>query len=114
MNIALLISGGVDSSVALKLLKEDGHDVTAFYLKIWLDDEVNFLGECPWEEDLEYARAVCAKAEVPLEIIPLQREYFDEVVKYTIDEIKAGRTPNPDMICNQRIKFGCKISGKIR
>ena len=57
MKIAVLLSGGVDSSVALKLLKDEGHDLTAFYLKIWLQDEFSFLGECPWEEDLEYAGA---------------------------------------------------------
>ena len=61
MKIAVLVSGGVDSSVALRLLKEQGHDLTAFYLKIWLEDELSYLGECPWEEDLSYVRAVCDK-----------------------------------------------------
>lgn len=106
MKIAVLLSGGVDSSVALNLLKEQNHEVTAFYLKIWLQDEFSFLGDCPWEEDLKYARAVCEKIGVELEVIPLQTEYWDSVVKYTIDEIKEGRTPNPDMFCNSLIKFG--------
>jgi len=106
MKIAMLISGGVDSSVALSLLKNEGHEVTAFYLKIWLEDELAFLGECPWEEDLEMVRAVCEQLNVPLEVISLQKEYWDDVVQYTISEVKAGRTPNPDMMCNQRIKFG--------
>ncbi|MCJ7553173.1 MAG: tRNA 2-thiouridine(34) synthase MnmA [Ignavibacteriaceae bacterium] len=106
MKIAVLLSGGVDSSVALRLLKEAGHDVTAFYLKIWLQDEFSFLGDCPWEEDLEFARGVCEQAEVPLEILNLQTEYWDTVVSYTIGEIKEGRTPNPDMYCNTLIKFG--------
>ena len=106
MKIAVLVSGGVDSSVALALLREQGHDCTAFYLKIWLEDELSFLGDCPWEEDLKYVRAVCTQLKVPLEIIPLQKEYWDNVVAYTIKEIKAGRTPNPDMLCNQVIKFG--------
>jgi tRNA (5-methylaminomethyl-2-thiouridylate)-methyltransferase len=107
MSIAVLLSGGVDSSVALYLLKKRGYEkITAFYLKIWLEDEIAFLGECPWEEDLEYARRVCDSLDVPLEIVSLQREYFDRVVTYAIDELKAGRTPSPDIFCNQRIKFG--------
>ena len=106
MKIAVLVSGGVDSSVALAMLKEQGHDVTAFYLKIWLEDELAFLGQCPWEEDLAYVRQVCTQLDVPLEVISLQKEYHDQVVAYTIAEVKAGRTPNPDMLCNQRIKFG--------
>ncbi|HED06584.1 MAG TPA: tRNA 2-thiouridine(34) synthase MnmA [Ignavibacteria bacterium] len=106
MKIAVLLSGGVDSSVALNLLKNEGHDITAYYLKIWLQDEFSFLGDCPWEEDLEYARGVCDRADVPLEIISLQNEYWDNVVTYTISEIKEGRTPNPDIYCNSLIKFG--------
>lgn len=112
MKIAILLSGGVDSSVALKLLKEEGHDLTAFYLKIWLEDELAYLGECPWEEDLAYAREICESVGVPLEVISMQKEYWDEVVNYTIEEVKAGRTPNPDILCNQRIKFG-KFYDKI-
>jgi tRNA (5-methylaminomethyl-2-thiouridylate)-methyltransferase len=106
MKIAVLLSGGVDSSVALKILKDEGHDITAYYLKIWLQDEFSFLGECPWEEDLNYVREVCKKENVPLEILPLQTEYWDSVVTYTISEIKEGRTPNPDIFCNSLIKFG--------
>lgn len=102
----MLISGGVDSSVALRLLKEAGHTVHAFYMKIWLEDELAFLGECPWEEDLSYVRAVCEAADVPLHVIPFQKEYWERVVAATLAEVKAGRTPNPDMLCNSRIKFG--------
>lgn len=106
MKIAVLLSGGVDSSVALRLLKDQGHELTAFYLKIWLEDETSFLGTCPWEEDLLYARAVCDHVGVPLKIVSLQREYHDTVVAYTLNEIKEGRTPNPDIFCNSLIKFG--------
>jgi len=106
MKIAVLISGGVDSSVALQLLKNEGHDLTAFYLKIWLEDELAYLGECPWKEDLAYVRQVCERAKVPLEVVNMQKEYWDTVVSYTIAEAKAGRTPNPDIFCNQRVKFG--------
>ena len=106
MKIAVLASGGVDSSVALKLLKDQGHDLTAFYIKIWLEDEMSYLGSCPWEEDLEYVQKICSSIDVPLEVIPLQKEYYERVVEYTLDEVKKGRTPNPDILCNSRIKFG--------
>ncbi|MBP7670841.1 tRNA 2-thiouridine(34) synthase MnmA [Candidatus Gracilibacteria bacterium] len=106
MKIAVLLSGGVDSSLALKLLKDQGHELHAFYLKIWLEDELQFLGECPWEDDLKYARQICADLDLPLEIVPMQRQYFDTVVDYTIKEVRAGRTPNPDIMCNSMIKFG--------
>ena len=107
MKIAALVSGGVDSSVVLGMLAREGtHDITAFYLKIWLEDELHFLGECPWEEDLKYVRAVCDQLNIPLKVVPLQREYNERVVSYTIAELKAGRTPSPDIFCNQRIKFG--------
>ena len=107
MKIAVLVSGGVDSSVALQLLKEQGHDLVAFYLKIWLEDELSYLGHCPWAEDLDYAQKVCDKLDVPLENIPMQQEYHDKIVAYTIKEVQAGRTPSPDVLCNQYIKFGC-------
>lgn len=116
MKVAVLVSGGVDSSVALQLLKNQGHDVTAFYLKIWLEDELSYLGDCPWENDLAFVKQVCEQLKVPLEVVSLQKEYKDEVVAYTIAEVKAGRTPNPDILCNQRIKFGLfldKIDGSF-
>lgn len=106
MKIAVLLSGGVDSSVALRLLMDEGHEVEAFYLKIWLEDDVSFLGDCPWEEDLSYVRAICEDLHVPLHILPLQREYYDNVVSYAVKELKAGRTPSPDLFCNKMIKFG--------
>lgn len=106
MKIAVLTSGGVDSSVALRLLKDQGHDVTAFYLKIWLEDELAYLGECPWEEDLGFVEQICRESKVPLRVVSMQKEYWDRVVSYTIAECKAGRTPNPDILCNQQIKFG--------
>lgn len=106
MKIAVLLSGGVDSSVALELLRRQGHELHAFYLKIWLEDELAHLGHCPWEEDLRYARAVCAAAGVPLEVVPLQRAYHERVVEHALAELAAGRTPSPDVFCNRRIKFG--------
>jgi tRNA (5-methylaminomethyl-2-thiouridylate)-methyltransferase len=106
MKVAVLISGGVDSSVALRRLIDEGHDVTAFYLKIWLEDELSYLGDCPWEEDLGYVRQICEEAGVPLQVISMQKEYWEEVVEYTLAEVKEGRTPNPDIFCNERVKFG--------
>ncbi len=106
MRVAALTSGGVDSSVALARLVEEGHEVHAFYLKVWLEDELEHLGECPWEEDLRYARAVAGQVGVPLSVIPLQRAYREGVVAYLLDELEAGGTPSPDLFCNSRIKFG--------
>ncbi len=106
MKIAALVSGGVDSSVALALLKQAGHDVTAFYLKIWLEDEVKHLGDCAWEQDIEYVEKTCKQLDVPFRVISLQREYWDKVVAETITEIQEGFTPNPDIWCNEKIKFG--------
>jgi tRNA-specific 2-thiouridylase len=110
MKIAVLTSGGVDSSVALmRLVEEGGHDLTAFYLKIWLEDEMAFLGTCPWEEDIEFVRSVCRVAGVPLEVISLQQEYLGTVVAYALSELEAGRTPSPDVMCNRMIKFGAFV-----
>jgi tRNA (5-methylaminomethyl-2-thiouridylate)-methyltransferase len=106
MKVAVLISGGVDSSVALRLAQREGHELTAFYLKIWLEEELAFLGNCPWEDDLRYVRAVCDQAEVPLHIVPLQSEYQEKVVEHALGELKRGHTPSPDLLCNQEIKFG--------
>lgn len=111
MKIAVLLSGGVDSSVALHLLRQNPrHELTAFYLKIWLEDELSHLGDCPWEEDLRYARAVCEAADVELEVVSMQREYHAKVVSWAISELRAGRTPSPDILCNRRIKFGAFLA----
>jgi len=108
--IAILVSGGVDSSVALVRLAEEGtHELTAYYLKIWLEDDMAFLGSCPWEEDLHYARKVCQRFDIPLEVVPLQREYYESVVASAVVELEAGRTPSPDVLCNRLIKFGAFV-----
>jgi tRNA (5-methylaminomethyl-2-thiouridylate)-methyltransferase len=107
MKIAVLVSGGVDSAVALMRLHQEGvHELTAFYLKIWLEDELSFLGTCPWQEDLSYVQDICASINVPLRIVSLQKEYHDAVVSYMLAQIHEGRTPNPDIMCNSLIKFG--------
>ena len=104
--IAVLLSGGVDSSVVLAELVRQAHKVRAYYLKIWLEDEIAHLNQCPWEEDLQYAMAVCKQLSVPLETLSLQKEYWEHVVAYTLHECKQGRTPNPDIMCNAYVKFG--------
>lgn len=104
--IAVLLSGGVDSSVALSLLKEQGYHVEAFYLKIWLEDELSYLSTCPWEEDLRYASGVCDLLNVPLHVISMQETYWQKVVAYTIEQVRAGQTPSPDILCNEFVKFG--------
>lgn len=107
MDYAALVSGGVDSAVALhEIRRTTGARVRAYYLKIWLEDDASFLGACPWEEDLSYVEAVCRSADVPLEVVPLQSEYYERVVSYTLDELRRGHTPSPDIFCNERVKFG--------
>jgi tRNA-5-taurinomethyluridine 2-sulfurtransferase len=107
VSYAVLLSGGVDSSTALwELTRDPANDVVAYYLKVWLEDELDYLGDCPWEEDLSYARQVCDAAGVALNVVSLQLEYYDRVVAYAIEELRGGRTPSPDIFCNERIKFG--------
>ena len=106
-DVAMLLSGGVDSSVALNLLLQQGYTVRAFYLKIWLEDELSHLGQCPWEDDLSVCQSVCEKLGVQLEVVSLQEQYKQQVISYTVEEASKGRTPNPDIMCNSRVKFGC-------
>jgi tRNA (5-methylaminomethyl-2-thiouridylate)-methyltransferase len=107
LNIALLLSGGVDSTLALHLLHAAGHSVTAYYLQIWFQEDFrNFWDACPWEEDLQYCRAACDRLGVDLKIVPLSQQYWDRVVAHCIAEVRSGRTPNPDVLCNSRVKFG--------
>ncbi len=105
--IIVLLSGGVDSSVALAGLKRYGwQNLAACYLKIWFQDDAQFLGDCPWEEDLEYAADVCEQLDVPLHVVPMQQQYYRHVVEYTLSELRCGRSPSPDLLCNQFVKFG--------
>ena len=106
MNIAALVSGGVDSSVVVHRLKEQGYDPTIFYIRIGIEDEQGFI-DCPSEEDIEITSAVAKKYGCRFEIVSLHEEYWENVVSYTIDAVRRGLTPNPDMMCNKLIKFGC-------
>ena len=106
MKIAFLYSGGVDSSLALSLLKERGYDLTVFYLKVWLEDEwADFLG-CPWQEDMKYVEKTCNSLDIAYHVLPFQQEYKKRIISYLLNEVKEGRTPNPDLLCNHHIKFG--------
>lgn len=105
MNIAALVSGGVDSSVVVHRLKEQGYDPTIFYIRIGMEDKDGYI-DCPAEEDIEITSYIAKKYGCRFEIVSLHEEYWDNVVSYTIDNVKRGLTPNPDMMCNKLIKFG--------
>ena len=101
--IAVGISGGVDSSVAAFLLKEAGYEVFGVFMKNW--EESFSSGYCTVEEDIEDARDVCETLDIPLHVVNFVRQYHERVFKLFLDEYAAGRTPNPDVLCNREIKF---------
>lgn len=102
-NIFVGLSGGVDSSVAAALLKDRGAHVTGVYMKNWTQDLPGMA--CPWKEDYQDAKRVAVHLGIELLVFDFQTEYHHKVVDYMIDEYKAGRTPNPDVMCNQEVKF---------
>lgn len=104
MEIASLVSGGVDSSVTIPLLREQGYEPVIFYIKIGMEDAPGF--DCPSEEDVEITSYIAHKYGCHFVIVDLQKEYWESVVAYTIDAVKKGLTPNPDVMCNRLIKFG--------
>jgi tRNA-specific 2-thiouridylase len=97
------MSGGVDSSVTVPLLKEQGYDVTGVYMKNWSQDLPGFV--CPWKEDYQDAKRVAVQLDIPFKIYDFETEYRHKVVDYMVAEYQAGRTPNPDIMCNQEVKF---------
>lgn len=97
------MSGGVDSSVTAALLLERGYDVTGVYMKNWSQDLPGF--DCPWKEDYQDAKRVAVQLGIPFKMYDFEKEYRQKVVEYMLDEYKAGRTPNPDIMCNQEVKF---------
>ena len=103
MRTAVLISGGVDSAVVVHKLKEEGHDLTLFYIRIGMD---NGEGDCSAEEDIEMCTAIAHRYGLPLEVVSLHQEYWDNVMEYALRTVRSGLTPNPDMMCNKMIKFG--------
>lgn len=103
LKIAMLVSGGVDSAVALDLLSKEGHDITLFYIRIGRDDDS---GDCNADEEIEICQLLARKYDLPLRIVELHQEYWDHVMAYALRTVKEGRTPHPDMMCNKIIKFG--------
>ncbi|WP_108803617.1 tRNA 2-thiouridine(34) synthase MnmA [Aquimarina sp. Aq107] len=99
------LSGGVDSSVAAYLLKEQGYEVIGLFMKNWHDDSVTISDECPWLDDSNDALLVAEKLGIPFQTVDLSEEYKERIVDYMFNEYEKGRTPNPDVLCNREIKF---------
>ncbi len=99
------LSGGVDSSVAAYLLKEQGYNVIGLFMKNWHDESVTISAECPWLEDSNDALIVAEKLGIPFQTVDLSAQYKERIVDYMFEEYKNGRTPNPDVLCNREIKF---------
>ncbi len=99
------LSGGVDSSVAAYLLKEQGYEVIGLFMKNWHDDSVTISDECPWLEDSNDAMLVANKLDIPFQTVDLSEQYKERIVDYMFNEYEKGRTPNPDVLCNREIKF---------
>jgi tRNA-specific 2-thiouridylase len=103
--VLVAMSGGVDSSVAALLLQQQGYTVVGAYMKNWINED-NILGDCPWQRDIEDARAVATHLGIEFHVVNLMREYRAKIVDYLLDGYARGLTPNPDIMCNREIKFG--------
>ena len=114
MKICVGLSGGVDSSVAALLLKQQGYDVFAMFMQNWHDTEGTLHGDCEWEEDRFVAEMVARKIGIPFYFIDLSKVYRQRVVDYMFDEYERGRTPNPDVLCNREIKFAAFLEAAER
>src|SRR6185312_1639597 len=105
------MSGGVDSSVTAAVLKEQGYEVTGVYMKNWSQDLPGM--HCPWKEDYQDAKRVAVQLGIPFKLYDFETEYRQRVVDYMVREYRAGRTPNPDIMCNQEVKFGIFLEAAL-
>ncbi|MDE5907109.1 MAG: tRNA 2-thiouridine(34) synthase MnmA, partial [Alistipes sp.] len=103
--VVIGLSGGVDSSVAAWLLKQQGHDVIGLFMVNWHDTTGTLEGDCPWHDDRVFAELVAKRLDIPLHVVDLSADYRTRVVDYMFAEYERGRTPNPDVLCNREIKF---------
>lgn len=108
------LSGGVDSSVAAYLLKEQGYEVIGMFMKNWHDDSVTISNECPWLDDSNDAMIVAQHLGIPFQAIDLSKEYKERIVDYMFGEYQRGRTPNPDVLCNREIKFDVFLEAALK
>lgn len=108
------LSGGVDSSVTAYLLKEQGYEVIGMFMKNWHDESVTISNECPWVEDSTDAMLVAQKLGIPFQAIDLSEDYKSRIVAYMFSEYQAGRTPNPDILCNREIKFDIFLKAAMK
>lgn len=111
--ILVAMSGGVDSSVAAALLKDQGIPVEGAYMKNWINEE-DVMGDCPWQQDIEDARAVADQLDIPFRVLNFIGEYRDRIVQYLIDGYSMGFTPNPDVLCNREMKFGVLLDWALQ
>ena len=114
IKVCVGLSGGVDSSVAALLLKQQGYDVFALFMQNWHDASTTLHGDCEWEEDRFVAELVARKIGIPFYFVDLSKEYRQRVVDYMFDEYEKGRTPNPDVLCNREIKFDAFLKCAVK
>ena len=114
MRVVIGLSGGVDSSVAAHLLMEQGHEVIALFMRNWNDESVTINNECPWIDDANDAMLVANHLGIPFQVMDLSTEYKERIVDYMFNEYAAGRTPNPDVLCNREVKFDLFLDAALK
>ena len=112
--VVIGLSGGVDSSVAAYLLKQQGHDVIGLFMINWHDTTGTLEGDCPWHDDRVFAELVAKRLDIPLRVVDLSQQYRQRVVDYMFAEYERGRTPNPDVLCNREIKFDAFLNEALK